>query len=478
MTERSLSHKSDGRHSSAGHSVHSLHSVPSGRTSSLGLDTNFVVGGHGDDSPLEIHDPPPGLFVLGSVPSIIRCWLTTNFSHPALLYAVVCTGSQRSTLEYSLVKDLGLADDIHKDHTGRQVVRLPIYLPEAIITQPSSRSNSPAPHLPTLSADFEIVGFTQRINNDHKKSIRVYIGSDTLRAHNADILFSQNLMTLYSDDRNKLSVPFVRPEDESTFRNLCTTNIAPERNELKATAPPFTPTELKSKAETTPEVASTAIFNNTEQKATAEEQPKPPPEPQSPSVSISASEPTTRDRASSMRSTAGLNGNISDSEKHPDSTAEPQTSETTSSDSTRRESAPGIWGSWRQASSSINGSETESTSGYQRATRGGRSMKVLKPSKPISSTPSIPSRSTSSARTYEPPPTRPSGEIRRKSQVENVPLKWEPKRGSLEEPKTIASLGNKTMTTTTIPRSSNPVGGASAFAWMNVSKSKASATAE
>lgn len=57
MTERSLSHKSDGRHSSAGHSVHSLHSVPSGRTSSLGLDTNFVIGGHGDDSPIDIHDP-------------------------------------------------------------------------------------------------------------------------------------------------------------------------------------------------------------------------------------------------------------------------------------------------------------------------------------------------------------------------------------------------------------------------------------
>lgn len=479
MTERSLSHKSDGRHSSAGHSVHSLHSVPSGRTSSLGLDTNFVIGGHGDDSPIEIHDPPPGLFVLGSVPSIIRCWLTTNFSHPALLYAVICTGSQRSTLDYSLVKDLGLADHIHKEHTGRQTVTLPVYLPEAIITQPSSRSNSPAAHLPTLSAEFEIVGLTQRASNDRKKSIRVYIGSDTLRAHNADILFSQNHMTLYSDDRNKLSVPFVRPEDESTFKNLCTTNVAPERNELKATAPPFMPTESKTKGETAPEAIATSIDKDIEEKAAAPEQPKPNVEQQSPSNSIAASEPTTRDRASSLWSTAGPNGNASDSEKQHDAlAAEPQASENANSDSNRRESAPGIWGSWRQASASINGSETESTSGYQRATRGGRSMKVLKPSKSISSTSSVPSRSTSSARTYEPPPpARPSAEIRRKIQAESPSLQWEPKRGSMDEPpKTLASLGSKTMTT--VPRSSNPVGGASAFAWMNVNKSKASATAE
>ncbi|KAH8671935.1 hypothetical protein BGZ60DRAFT_352960, partial [Tricladium varicosporioides] len=198
MTERSYSHKSDGRHSSAGHSVHSMHS---GRTSSLGLDTNFVIGGQDDESPLDVPNPPPGLFILGSVPSIIRCWLTTNFSHSALLYADICSGAQRSVLEYSLVKELGLVEHIQKDSTGRQSVRLPVYLPEAVVTQPSSRSNSPAPQLPTLTAEFEVVGPTHRSNIDRKKGIRVFLGSDTLRAHNADILFSQNLMTLYGDDR-------------------------------------------------------------------------------------------------------------------------------------------------------------------------------------------------------------------------------------------------------------------------------------
>ena len=108
-------------------------------------------------------------------------------------------------------------------------------------------------------------------------------------------------------------------------------------------------------------------------------------------------------------------------------------------------------------------------------------MKVLKPSKVASSSTVAPvtTRSSSAARAgaaYEPAPARSSGETRRKSQsqpggVENVPLRWEAKRVSSDEqkaPRTIA----------TIPRSSNnPVGGASAFAWMNSSKPKAT-TAE
>ena len=87
LMERSLSHKSDGRHSSAGHSVHSMHSGISGRASSLGLDTNFIIGGRDEDSPLGIPEPPPGFFILGSVPSIIRCWLNIDFSSSTLLYA-------------------------------------------------------------------------------------------------------------------------------------------------------------------------------------------------------------------------------------------------------------------------------------------------------------------------------------------------------------------------------------------------------
>ena len=482
MTERSSSHKSDGRHSSAGHSVHSMHSVHSGRTSSLGLDTNFNVGGQSEDSPLDIPDPPPGLFILGPVPSIIRCWLTTNFSHSALLYAVVCTGSQRSFLDYSLARELGLLDQIQKDRTGRYGIRLPVYLPEAIITQPTSRPNSPAPQLPALTAEFEIVGLTQRANHDQKKGIRVFLGCNTLRAHNADVLFSQNLMTLYADDRNKLSVPFVRPEDENLFKNLGVSNFVSEKMELKATAAPFTPTESKPNVELTAEAVDAAL---TAESARKDQSKINPDQQQSAPHSTFANTPTSDINSLNQALEAKSNdyGNTSDSEKHhtaDGNTSGPETSD--ASEPTRRGSVGGIWGSWRQGASngSENGRDSESSSGYQKPTRGGRNMKVLKPSKSNSSTTThITNTNRSSSRTgtaYEPAPSRSSGETRRKSQaagVENVPLRWEPKRTSSgsEEPKVPKTI-------TSIPRSSNPVGGASAFAWMNSSKRKTSAAAE
>jgi hypothetical protein len=459
MTERSLSHKSDGRHSSAGHSVHS------GRTSSLGLDTNFIIGGQDDDSPLDTPDPPPGLFILGSVPSIIRCWLSTNFSHNALLYADICSGSQKSMLDYSLVKELGLAEQIQKDANGRHHIRLPVYLPEAVVTQPSSRSNSPAPQLPTLSADFELVGLSQRNNSDRKKGIRIFVGSDTLRSHNADIFFSQNLMTLYGTDRNKLSVPFVRPEEESLFKNLCTTHLPVETKELKATAAPFTPTEAKPKVEVAPQALASALS------AKIDEAVKVVPE-QDPRLESTIDSQSSLPQVSTA-DTTGLNGVSNDKsttstaapdpEKQPHS-AEPeplQIDAKISSDSNHRDSPVGIWGSWRQNPVTTETPSADSIGGYQRAARSSRSMKVLKPSssKSISSiaAPIRPPSAIRPAAVYEPPT---SSETRRKSQVDNTPLKWESKRVSSEEVKRPPVVLN------TIPRSENPVGGASAFSWM------------
>jgi hypothetical protein len=369
--------------------------------------------------------------------------------------------------------ELGLLDHVQKDSSGRYSIRLPVYLPEAIITQPNSRSNSPAPQLPTFTTDFEIIGPTQRANTDRKKGIRIFLGSDTLRAHSADILFSQNRMTIYGDDRNKLSVPFVRPEDENFFKNLCTFNVVTEKNELKATAAPFTPTESKPKVEATPDAVNAALAANAarhDQPKTADQLPS---EPQSPFTSTRTSDMNSLNQA--LEAKAGDISNALDLEKHhivDCNTSGPEISDAASaSDSTRRESVGGIWGSWRQGTStgSETGRDSESSSGYQRPTRGGRNMKVLKPSKSISST-TAPLRSSSAARTgaaYEPSPSRSSGEIRRKSQAggnENVPLRWEPKRmnSGSEEPKAPKTI-------TTVPRSSNPVGGASAFAWMNSS---------
>ncbi|QSZ30033.1 hypothetical protein DSL72_004551 [Monilinia vaccinii-corymbosi] len=483
MTERSSSHKSDGRHSSAGHSVHSAHSVPSGRTSSLGLDTNFMIGDPDDDSPMETPDPPPGLFILGSVPSIIRCWLTVNFSHSALLYADICTGSQKSVLDYSLVKELGLTNQMQKDPTkGCYIIRLPVYLPEAIITQPSSRSNSPGPQLPTLTADFEVVGMNQRSASDFKRTIRVFIGSDTLRAHNADILFSQNLMTLFGNDRNKVSVPFVRPENELLFKHLCIANIPPERNELKATALPFTPSEQRSKIGTTgtndvvgrsrgDQVKPVNSDNQSEGLAKS----------QTNSTTISSSPIQSNAHTSEPDVSMKGNSNSSDSEglyKPDQKVTDANKAESANSINTpKREMPVGTWGSWRQGSTPLTSDNSDSTSGYQRAVRGGRSMKVLKPSKSISSPSTLTTSHSSPSGTrtgaaYEPAPSRSMADLKRKDQpngTDKQQLRWEPKRVSSDEQKS-----NKVITT--IPRSSNPVGGASAFAWMNSSKPKASAT--
>ncbi|CAD6444932.1 00e710f2-5e23-469f-9950-15a5ff650ff5 [Sclerotinia trifoliorum] len=477
MTERSSSHKSDGRHSSAGHSVHSTHSVPSGRTSSLGLDTNFMIGDPDGDSPLEIANPPPGLFILGSVPSIIRCWLTVNFSHSALLYADVCTGSQKSILEYSLVKELGLTNQMQKDPTkGRYIISLPVYLPEAIITQSSSRSNSPGPQLPTLTVDFEVVGMNQRSVSDRKRSIRVFLGSDTLRAHNADILFSQNLMTLFGDDRNKLSVPFVRPEDELLFKDLCIANIPPEKNELKATALPFTPSEQRSKIEPT-SPGDVIEGSRSDRVKLADSDSKS----QISSATISSFPIHSNAPASEPDISIKGNDSTSDLEKSYKSdqgVADANNVESMNAIGTpKRETTMGTWSSWRQGSTPLNPDHnSDSTSGYQKAVRGGRSMKVLKPSKSISSPSTLASnRSSSGARTgaaYEPAPLRSMADLKRKDQpngTDKQQLRWEPKRVSSEEQKSVKVI-------TTIPRSSNPVGGASAFAWMNPGKPKASAT--
>jgi hypothetical protein len=482
MMERSLSHKSDGRHSSAGHSIHSVHSALSGRTSSFGLDTNFVMGAHNDDSALDTKEPPPGLFILGTVPSIIRCWLNENFSHGALLYAVVCTGSQYSHIDISLVKELGLINQLQRNVSGNDCIKLPVYLPEALVTQSTSRTSSPAPQLPTLTATFIIFGTSQRSNSEAKRAIRIFLGSDTLRAYSADILFSQNLMTLYGDHHNRLSVPFVRPEDEAIFKNLRTAVIAPE---LKTTAPPFTPTEQKLKdiasIDIPGEVSVEIVKVQADQLPLGNATSAPclktavPVLVDSESKKQAPGNGTKQSTANGVVSPQGLDD--SDVEEtavdddHQEDLRNDHVADASPTDQDNHVSPKIIWGTWRAGGFCTNDSDTNgehiSTSGYQRPSRGGRSMKVLKPSKT-----SQRGRSSSAARTgasYEPPVQHISGEFRRKSQAgpsdSNGPLRWEAKRTVSDEKTT-----NGSRLVTNISKSSNPIGGASAFAWMNPGK--------
>ncbi|KAF7520651.1 hypothetical protein PCG10_009003 [Penicillium crustosum] len=216
LLERTFSHQSDGRLSSSGHSLHST------RTNSLRLNTTRLLGTTPIESPLI---PPPGLFLLGPVPSIIRCWLTNNFTNGSLLYAAVCSGSYVSTLGLSMIRNLGMENMIVRD-CDAQYIKLPLYLPEALIHPSSSRPGTPTHQVPALTVRF-VVRETEVSDN-----IQIIIGSDVMRAHNADILFSQDKLIMVDDDHNRVSVPLVRPEKDSVFKSLCTSSSTPNSGDI------------------------------------------------------------------------------------------------------------------------------------------------------------------------------------------------------------------------------------------------------
>lgn len=471
MMERSLSHKSDGRHSSAGHSVHSIHSAPSGRASSLGLDTNFAVGSGDEESLIDIPEPPPGFFVLGTVPSIFRCWLTENFSRDTLLYAVACTGSQKSTIDYSLVKELNLGDQISRDTNGIPRICIPVFLTEAIVTQSSPRTNGVLHErpIPSITTQLEVTNFDQAENMDFKV-IRVVLGSDTLRAHSADLLFSRNMMILLGDKREKLAVPFVRPEDESVFKHLATTNIIPGKPKLNANAAPFISNSASAQADE--KLVSSLTTNQI-----ADETLSPVSNPAT-QLEISTSIP------SENGGDDGHQPDISNSIERKRETLQEWAAVLSTSGNDeigRRDSnASVMWGSWRQQAFGGGGSRDNNGSGsFQAGQRTSRSMKVLKSSK-----------LTSSARTgssYEPPlSSRTNAEAKRKStgpSSDNEPptpiMRWDSKDQKRTSAGSSDAKGDSRMMGASLregreprisaTRSTNPIGGASAFKWMSSS---------
>lgn len=358
LTERSLSHRSDGRQSSSGQSHHSA------RTNSLGLETTSRLLSFAG-SPL---NPPPGLFLLGPVPCIIRCWLTTNFSNDTLLYAAVCSGSFTSTLGYPIIRKLGLEDLVVQEE-DLQCVKLPLYLPEASVHQASSRSSSPTPQVPALT-----IRFIVREVDPDDLSIQIILGSDVLRSHNADVLFSQDKIIMVDDERNKISIPLVRPENDSVFKSLRTT-AEPESKQAQAPAP----------------------NNNVHDHVGVIGQP---------------SRQSTSAPASARTSVAGDHRPRSD-------ISEPDTGDTKPPDPAPAPDflppGAGVWGSWRR--------ETKLDPNAGKATRG-RAMKVLRPTK-----------STSRVN---------SGAATPGSVIADPP---DPDRVK--------------------PSTSNPIGGASAFGWLN-----------
>ncbi|RAO71092.1 uncharacterized protein BHQ10_007104 [Talaromyces amestolkiae] len=426
LTERSLSHRSDGRQSSSGHSHHSA------RTNSMGIDTARIVGSSGG-SPASSIMPPPGLFLLGPVPCIIRCWLTTTFSNDSLLYAAVCSGSYTSSLGYSLIEKLGYVDQIIVEE-GLRYIKLPLYLPEASIHQTSSRTGSPTPQLPTVTVRFAV-----RDMSPDDKSIHIIIGSDVLRSHNADILFSQDKIIMVDDDRNKVFIPLVRPENDAVFKYL---NTASDGSRETYAKPQQTHgTELQETAsgrdhgtierplsQDTGSIVSTKVEEQDRERE---------------------SRPTTRDGGQSEADSqaARESGAPVDPEAHPG--VSPKTE------------PAGPWGSWRRSDGSAIGMAKSNR---------GRTMKVLRPSKSLSSR--VPSTTSSHAHAASNVETLSSpagasyqgGESNLAAQTPGPDLVH-------PTPSRSASFksGDGSWSATGKPRASNPIGGASAFGWLNSS---------
>ena len=443
MTERSSSHRSEGRQSS----------THSARASSFGFESRPLSATTAPFVPL---GPPPGLFILGPVPSIIRCWLDTNFSNETLLYAVVCTGSYKSTVDFGLISRLGYQDQIKTDREGQRVIKLPVYLPEATIQQSSARSVSPAPTLPTLTTTFVVPD--SRCKED---AIQIFIGCDVLRTRNADIHFSLDRLTLFDDDRNKLSVPLVRPENAVLFQNLQTSagdnlvesTVADESNHARD----FAKSNGKSK-EPTPKLSAIDPDDELEETkphtATGHRGPSATP---SPSVIGEGRKTSVVSTTSDVTSSTKASNDLHDSESLVNGT--------TTSTPLRTESG-NVWGpsggAWRREPTT--GARTDpaanpTASGYQRPSRG-RGMKVLKPLRANAPR-------TSSAQQpmgFDAAPSRFGDTNRPSGNDENQRIDTE-RRSLSNEPKPLS--GSK-------PRSSNPIGGASAFPWLNAGQQKSS----
>ncbi|ORY02563.1 hypothetical protein BCR34DRAFT_80653 [Clohesyomyces aquaticus] len=441
MSERSYSHKSDGRQSSAGHSVHS---ATSGRANSL--------TGFGLNPPLEPPGLAPGLFILGPVPAIIRCWLNTNFKHDSLLYAAVCSGSYTSYLDIGLIDGLGFRDQITTHDDGSRKIKLSVYLPEAIPVSVSSRSHSPAPQLPSLGVDFTVI---ERNEVSDTKSIQVFLGSDMLRTHNADILFSSNQLTLYDDDQVKIQIPLVRPEDERTFKSLYITSGSLSASRSEPT--PGKPLHALSDTGTTGGDSTTG--GALERPATGTTK-----------SNGSARTPSSDDggsagrRSLEQRPFLGLSTNRTEAKNATESSP--------ASAAPRSGTSPGIWGNWRRDTDKSGAGTVEgvdpigSTGSYQRRDTG---IKVLKPTTKSGTR----TMSTSISQTSSPATTGQSrffDEGRRRTSNADGSEAGEPQPMLKRSVSGEKAKENPPALTKT--RSANPVGGASAFAWLNTGGSK------
>ncbi|GAB7345898.1 hypothetical protein MBLNU457_4136t3 [Dothideomycetes sp. NU457] len=449
LSERASSHRSDGRASS----VHSVRSAASGRASSI--NDTFEPG----RSPLDTPLLAPGLLVLGTVPAIIRCWMNTNFKHNTLLYAAVCTGSHKSFIDRRMIEKLGFQDRIDTADDGTDTATLPVYLPEAVPHPTSSRSSSPAVQIPSLSVTFTV--FETASDLADSPAIQIIIGSDTLRVHNADIFFSSNNLSIFDDDRNKLSIPLVRPEEERCFNVLRTVGgqSLPSTADVNVQATPTKDPPMinglgQSTRSSADRLSSLASESPSWRKAA-----EPPREPTTADVGASdhedsaGSRPPSRDSASRPSLMLGTKPDMTEGQQD-----DPR------SNPARTGSAPAIWSNWRrEGTGATQTSQTDFASPsrsrdapYQRKDTG---IKVLRPMKSSGRTFSAtsmasPSPADGKSRFFDDGKRR---EDNSKASAETQSATTDA-QAKEDQSSSSAGAGGKAR--------SNPAGGASAFAWL------------
>ncbi|KAK5118390.1 hypothetical protein LTR62_002904 [Meristemomyces frigidus] len=479
MGERTTSHKSEGRASS----VHSLRSAASGRANSMLGESSFSLTGS-NQSPVDAPGVTPGLLLLGSVPAIIRCWMNTNFKHDALLYAAVCSGSYKSHLYLPLIQKLGFEHRITVSSDDVRTIQLPVYFPEATLHPASSRSSSPAPQLPALTITFSVVDNAMEHDSE---AIQVIIGSDVLRAHNADILFSSNSMTMFDDDRSKLSIPLVRPEDEAVFKKLYVSSGEPQLQ----SAPSRPVEQLKEQS------YLSGLGHNSPSGPASSATASPPPGKYRPPGAIAAefstgesakagvsglefdARSTSRSSTLSRPSLTLINTSADTQEQLNDASVQ--------NTSSRTSSTPAIWGNWRKdgnttpaAVASASSATTASNAldwanagrsreaAYQRKESG---IKVLKPksaTRTVSTTlsgPVIAAASPSADGSNG--KSRFFDEGRRRSGPDSVLGKSATTAATGDGKKENQVPGTPTIAPVLVKTKTNPVGGASAFSWLN-----------
>ena len=440
LGERSLSHKSEGRQSS----------THSARASSIGNESRPLSATVAAFAPNVLPTgPPSGLFILDPVPSIIRCWLDTKYSNDSLLYAAVCTGSYKSTVAQRLLEKLDFTDRISTTRDGARTIKLPVYLPEATIQQSSSRSTSPAPQLPTLTTEFLVQDIPLHVN-----SLEIFLGCDVLRFRSADIHFSLDRLTLFDDDRNKLSVPLVRPENAVLFQDLQT--IAYHPSAFHYQMPQNEKLSLKIHKHSNQSSLGDRTAEPVLVGSNDEHLDKPP----SPEIFLPS---VIGDNKKPKNEQSKFHDVVAAEKPNVDGKEEEKLMNGTTPDTPSRADNGSIWSSWRRESTSGTRGEgtfasAASASGYQRASRG-RGMKVLKPARlNTSRTSSSPQRVGFDALGPRGGEVLKTGSVRKEN---HSPSTNNDRRTFTNEPK--PPLSSK-------PSTSNPIGGASAFPWLNTNQ--------